>query len=172
MQSDAPVARSYALEAPEVGGAEALSPGLTAEELSVGFQDALRLGESPLGDEVFLSDYLGNVVLVSYWTSSCASCWEHIVDLQRSYDVYRQRGLVVVLVNRGDEAQLINEYLNAKNQVLTLEMVLDRDGQAAAAPAIVDLPAAVLYGGDGREIARYTNGVDMGVLQRRLDELL
>lgn len=57
------------------------------------------------GDELRLSDYRGQVVLINFWASWCPPCRDEAPDLQALYQEYRDRGFVVLGVNMLESAQ-------------------------------------------------------------------
>ncbi len=92
-------------------------PGVT-ENVAVGNrigQRAPAFALPSLDDAmVKLSDYLGRVVLLEFWTSSCPGCRASTPQLDAFRQTYEDRGLTVILVildrTPGDAIALLNEY--------------------------------------------------------------
>ena len=151
--------------------------------LAEGFERTIRLRETPLSfsaptlaGEVFdLADLRGHIVLMEYWSTSCASC---IAAMPRIHDVYldyRERGFEVVSVsfdadsNRRRVERIEHELgltwttLNAEAQ---WEEANERFGWGGV------LPAYMLLDREGRLVAN-TGEVDYGRnLRALLDEIL
>ena len=48
------------------------------------------------GKKVSLSDFRGKVVLLDFWATWCPPCREEIPELQKIFDEYRDKGVVVI----------------------------------------------------------------------------
>ena len=51
------------------------------------------------GDEIQLSDYRGQVVLINFWASWCPPCRDEAPDLNALYEDYRRAGFTIIGVN-------------------------------------------------------------------------
>ncbi len=51
------------------------------------------------GEEVLLSDFLGSVVILDFWRSTCPACRESIPYLETLHKQYHERGLVVITIS-------------------------------------------------------------------------
>ena len=162
-QTEEPGIQVYTLDAPEIGSVEALN---------VEAQGRVTLGQNRLDRSVYLSDYDNKVVLVNYWTSQCASCWQHMADLYRVYAEYKQSGFIVVNVNYGETKQTIVDYLATRDPNRVTIQLSDRSGQAAEAQGVVSVPAAVLYAPDRTVVGRYGNDLEVTRIRRDLQGLL
>ena len=62
---------------------------------------------TPAGEPVSLSDFLGRVALLEFWTSTCPACLAVLPYLEELRSLYEERGLVIVdiiIAVRYDEA--------------------------------------------------------------------
>jgi peroxiredoxin len=57
------------------------------------------------GEEVLLSDFLGSVVILDFWRSTCPACRESIPYLETLCKHYQERGLVVITISLDSTAQ-------------------------------------------------------------------
>jgi cytochrome c biogenesis protein CcmG, thiol:disulfide interchange protein DsbE len=153
------ITRPLALRAALVGLALA---GLIAATLSVGGApragqvgaDAPDLAFATLdGAPLRLSDLEGRTVLLNFWASWCVPCRAELPALAAVAERRAEAGLTVVAVNFGEEPATARAFLTRLDADLTA--VLDPEGVAAAAFAVVNLPTSVLVGPDGRVIARH-----------------
>jgi peroxiredoxin len=67
---------------------------------------------TPSGKKVSLSDYRGQVVLLNFWRTDCASCLVEMPDLQKAYSAQQvaQKKFVILGIEQGDDvsaAQLL-----------------------------------------------------------------
>ncbi len=82
--------------------------------------------EMPDGQATSLSKLRGNVVLINFWKSDCPPCKEEMPYLQQIYDEWRDKGLVVLAINVGDEsASTVKGFLQENNY--SLPVLLDED---------------------------------------------
>ena len=173
VQSSGAVARSYAVEEPDVGSAEALTAEPVIQGASLGTSADLLLGEIPNGGEIYLSQFRGNVVLVNYWSSSCIPCRDRLLDLSKIAVDYQSWGLVVANVNTDENPQASRAWLDANGlgEFSGLQLS-DVAGGSAAAAGIVASPATLVFDKDGNEIMRYAAGSTAERIRQDLDPLL
>lgn len=162
-QTESPVARIYAVDAPEIN---------SVEVLDVEAQGRVVLGQNKVGNSVYLSAYKDKVVLINYWTSRCTTCWQHIVDLYRIYGEYKQRGLIVVNVNYGETVQTASDYLVTRDPKRATIQLSDHSGQASEAQGVFSVPAAILYASNRTVVARYGNDFAVERILQDLKNLL
>ena len=56
-----------------------------------------------VGSNVRLSEYRGQAVIISFWSSRCSVCARQLALLDRLYATYRSSGLVVLAVSVDDD---------------------------------------------------------------------
>jgi len=103
------------------------------------------------GDNVRLSEYLGQPVIVVFWSSRCAVCAAQLTRLDRLYDTYRSSGLVVLAVSVDSDLARAQRY--ARAHAVHFPMLLDRAEAVGRAYAIERLPTTVLIDRSG--VIRY-----------------
>jgi peroxiredoxin len=172
VQSSDPVARTYAVDEAEIGGAEALSAGPVIEGLSLDPSGGTALGRSANGDIIYLSRFENNVLLANYWSSTCDPCWRRMLEVQQLYDDYQSYGLAVVNVNFGDTIESANTYIDAKGRKITMMRLTDPAGQASGGLGVAGLPTTILFDGNGREVMRYGETSHADKIRQDLDLLL
>lgn len=59
--------------------------------------------KSSTGQNLRLSEYRGDVVLVNFWTRSCSRCREQLDQLDRLYEEYSEQGFTVLSVAITDD---------------------------------------------------------------------
>ena len=172
VQSSDPVARTYAVDEAEIGGAEALSTGPVIEGLSLDPSGGTTLGRAANGDIIYLSRFENNVLLANYWSSACNPCWRRMLEVQQVYDDYQTYGLVIVNINYGDTAESANAYIDAKGRNFTMMQLTDPTGQAAGALGVSGVPTTILFDRNGREVMRYGEISNADKIRQDLDLLL
>jgi len=75
-----------------------------------------------------LVSYQGKPIILNFWATWCEPCLAEMPDLQRLYDEYANRGLVVLGINLGESEADVDEWREKLN--LTFPMIID-NGQIA-----------------------------------------
>jgi len=109
-----------------------------------------------VGSNVRLSEYRGQAVIISFWSSRCSVCAKQLTLLDRLYSTYRSSGLVVLAVSVDDEPLHAEEY--ARAHAASFALLLDTAKAVSRAYAIDSLPSTVLIDRGG--IVRYWHGDD------------
>jgi peroxiredoxin len=109
-----------------------------------------------VGDNVRLSEYRGQPVIVSFWSSRCSTCVKQLAMLDRLYGTYRSSGLVVLGVGVDDNQVKAQEYARARKT--SYPLLLDIEKSASRGFAIDRLPTTVLIDRGG--VVRYMHSDD------------
>ncbi len=132
-----------AQETPDTGGPKSTAPsGPQAPDFTL---------PSLEGGDVRLSDYLGkNVILLDFWSTTCAPCMvemPHLVDL---YKQHKDKGFIVLAISLdGPESRAqVSNVVHDKE--MTFPVLLDEETTVVARyNPKRELPFAVLIGKDG-----------------------
>lgn len=103
------------------------------------------------GDNVRLSESLGQPVILTFWGSHCAQCAAQLTRLDRLYDTYRSSGLVVLAVSVDDDMDRARRY--ARAHPAHYPVLLDEAKFVSRAYAIDRLPTTILIDRSG--VVRY-----------------
>jgi len=109
-----------------------------------------------VGSNVRLSEYRGQAVIISFWSSRCSVCARQLMLLDRLYSTYRSSGLIVVAVSVDDDPVHAEQY--ARAHAGGFPLLLDTAKTVSRAYAIDRLPSTVLIDRSG--IVRYWHGDD------------
>jgi peroxiredoxin len=109
-----------------------------------------------VGSNVRLSEYRGQAVVVSFWSSRCSVCARQLMLLDRLYSTYRSAGLIVVAISVDDDTAHAEQY--ARAHAAGIPLLLDTAKAVSRAYAIDRLPSTVLIDRSG--IVRYWHGDD------------
>ena len=116
-------------------------------------------------------DFQGKVAIIHFWSTGCSTtCRDEMAAMETLYATYRNRGLAVVVVNVGQKANEVKEFLKAVNQ--TYRVALDTDRKAALLYDSVDLPRTFIL--DKKGLIRYKliGGASEGTLKKMVLSLL
>lgn len=124
------------------------------------------------GKTVRLAELRGHPVLVSFWATSCESCWQELPDLVKLHRDYAARGFQLIAVAMEyDEPAKVAELARAKR--LPYTVVHDAQGRLAGAFDRVELiPASFLIAPDGRIVLRHAGPVHAEELRAPIERLL
>ena len=109
--------------------------------------------KDPTGRDVTLDAYRGKVVVINLWATWCPPCRAELPDLQRLYDAYRSRGLVVLGVNQGESASRATEF--ARSLGIGFPILLDPDQEYGRRFTALGLPTTVVIDRSGTIVRGY-----------------
>jgi peroxiredoxin len=90
------------------------------------------------GKPVSLSDFAGKPAMINFWASWCASCLKELPELERIHNLYKDRGLSVILVNLQETAEAAKKQI--EDHGYTMTSLLDEKGQTAEKYQVFGLP--------------------------------
>ena len=94
-----------------------------------------------------LSVINGKPSVVAFWATWCPHCREQLAVIHQKKETLKAQGIVVVLVNVGEGARVVQKFLDGKGY--DADVFLDGDSQAADVYQVVGIPTIVLVGKDG-----------------------
>jgi peroxiredoxin len=96
---------------------------------------------TPDGKSIRLSDYRGKVVFLNFWATWCPPCKEEMPSMERLYQRFKTRGLVVLAVSVDAEgAQVVVPFV--KEHKLTYAIGLDPKMTLALDYGVRGLPSS------------------------------
>jgi peroxiredoxin len=116
---------------------------------------------SAAGTNVRLSEYRGDVVLISFWGIRCGQCVPQLAALDRLQATYGSAGLVTLAVNVDDNQSAARDF--AASRHLGFSLLLDPEKAVARSYKVDALPLVVLVDRAGvvREVFRdYRTGAE------------
>lgn len=127
------------------------------------------------GDEVSLSDYQGQPVILNFWASWCPPCKSEMPSFDKLSNQYEESGEVVFLmVNLTDGSketiETAKQYLSDNG--LTLNVVFDTKGDAASKYGISSIPSTFLIDKDGNVRGSSVGAMTETELTREVTKLL
>jgi len=130
-----------------------------------------RLGRLNASGALGLADLRGKVVVLNFWASWCIPCKDEAPLLERVWQTYRDRGLVVVGVNIQDLEQEARRFIAQTNP--TYSNVRDVDGAVHRAYGLTGVPETFFITRDGRIIRKFPGAVvEWTVWRDAAEELL
>jgi thiol-disulfide isomerase/thioredoxin len=99
------------------------------------------------GKRQSLAAYRGHVVVMNLWATWCPPCRAEMPDLERLYETYRSRGLVVIGINQGESRQRAAAF--AQSLRIRYPIWLDDQQQYGRTYIAIGLPTTVIIDRSG-----------------------
>ena len=80
------------------------------------------------GNTITLSELRGQIVVINFWATWCLPCREETPALEKSYEQYKDSGVVILGVNLTDQDSIREVESFVQEFRLTYPILLDRDG--------------------------------------------
>lgn len=109
-------------------------------ELGAPGQGAPEISTLDLQDRAHrLADYSGKVLVLNFWSGGCGPCIAEMPQLESLYQQYRQDGLVILGINRGEEPDAVAG--TARRVGVTYPIAIDQLGISAKRYGVFAVPA-------------------------------
>lgn len=116
-------------------------------------QPAIDFALSDLdGNTVWLSDYRGKVVIISFWATWCPPCQAEIPELVELYPALQADGVVILAVNFQETADTVDAFAQEMN--MNFPVLLDTQGYLAYVNGVRALPTSLFV--DRQGVLRYS----------------
>ncbi|MBL8352549.1 MAG: TlpA family protein disulfide reductase [Burkholderiaceae bacterium] len=124
------------------------------------------------GQRLSSADLEGQVVLVNFWATSCATCIAEMPQIVSTHEKFRGRGFQTLAVAMSyDPPAYVADF--AESRKLPFGVVIDNTGQIARSFGDVRLtPTSMLIDRRGGIVERYVGAPDFAALHRRIEQLL
>lgn len=119
---------------------------------------------------VQLSDFLGKVVLVDFWSSWCPPCRQESPALEAAYEDFRDLGVEFVGIAIWDVESKTRKFRDAFE--LEYPIVSDSNGRVAVEWGVVGIPEKFFVDREGRVVKKYTGPMTRDKLGLELREVL
>jgi thiol-disulfide isomerase/thioredoxin len=83
------------------------------------------------GNKVTLSELRGKIVVINMWATWCPPCRAETPPLEKSYEQYKDAGVVILGVDLTDQDSLSDVQAFVREFSLTYPILLDRDGSVS-----------------------------------------
>ena len=115
------------------------------------------------GKNVSLKDFADKVMVVDFWATWCGPCREEIPHLNKLYENYRGKGLVVVGISMDAEGpEVVKQF--AKELRMEYPVVMGNENVQQDFGGIVGLPTTFIIDRKGNIVKKYT-GYQPAIMQ-------
>lgn len=138
--------------------------------LAVGFSAPDFHTTTYTGQEVSLSDYRGEAVLINFWATWCAPCRVEMADFRQVLAERGDEGFIILALSMGDTSGQVSAF--ADELGIPFPLLLDQDMSIAATYQVDGLPTSYLVDADGIIVARHQGPLTAAQLNAYLDRAL
>lgn len=122
------------------------------------------------GKRVTLSDFKGKNVYLNFFATWCPPCRAEMPDIEKVYQKYKAKNLVVLAVNLGEDSKTVKDFF-AKNN-LSFNALLDSDKSVAQKYAISAIPVSIFIDKQGNIAAKQVGEMTMSGMETYINMLL
>ena len=109
---------------------------------------------------VNIKQFLGKVVIVNFWATWCPPCTREMSSLDNLYKTYKDKGLVVLAVNVGEDEDAVLDFAYLMEPELSAIILHDKDSKAMQAWKAIGLPSTFVVNKKGKIIYQAVGGRD------------
>ncbi|MDE2481604.1 MAG: TlpA family protein disulfide reductase [bacterium] len=135
-----------------------------------GSQAPVYTMQTDAGASASLAAYRGKIVVMNLWASWCPPCRAEMPDLERLYEQYRGRGVVVVGVNQGEAPARAAAF--ASSLGITFPIWVDDQQRYGRVYAALGLPTTVLVGRDGVVVRGFDGALTLAQMRAAIAPLV
>ncbi len=125
-----------------------------------------------LGEALTLADLSGRPLVVNFWASWCAPCYDEAPVLQQYWEAYRDRGVVFVGIQTQDRGKLAEGRAFIDMFDLSFPNVVDDDSAVSVDWGLFGVPETFFVASDGRVVHKHIGPVTPETMDRQLAAIL
>lgn len=131
-----------------------LNQDTASQEIPIGIKKGQRAPDFILSGldeaDITLSDFRNNVVVLNFWASWCPPCRAEMPHMERLFEEYKDKGVVVLGVNLTSTEEGIETVRSfVRNEELSLPVALDRQAEVSGMYRIVSYPTTYIIDRQG-----------------------
>ncbi|MFY0543005.1 thiol-disulfide oxidoreductase ResA [Brevibacillus sp. H7] len=122
------------------------------------------------GSPVTLSDLKGKGVVLNFWGTWCEPCKAEMPALQKQYEAYKDKGLVVIGVNIGESPITVEPFV--KQLGVNFPILMDRQSQITKLYRIGPIPTTFFIDGDGEVKEIFIGQMNEAIIADKIANIL
>jgi peroxiredoxin len=122
------------------------------------------------GEQIALSNFRGQYVLVNFWATWCPPCRAELPDLVSYYESHADQGFMLIGVNEQEPPATVEAYLSQSQ--LEFPVVLDSDGRVMNRYGVTGMPSSFLVNPEGQIVRSWTGMINRAMLESTVTPLL
>lgn len=124
------------------------------------------------GNEISLSDFVGQPVIVNFWAEWCAPCRFEMPDLQAAFEEHQDDGLVILAVNQADPPDVLRQFFYDEMGLTFTPLLDDQLEVAVEYGAFRTLPTTVFVTPEGTVSRLHRGPLNKTLLDTFLEGIL
>lgn len=104
--------------------------------------------KSRSGENMKLSEFRGDVVMINFWASWCAPCRQEMPLLEDMYKKYNELGFVLLGVNVEENSAKANDFL--RDVPVSFPILFDDKNEISKLYKVVAMPSTIMVDRDGK----------------------
>jgi cytochrome c biogenesis protein CcmG/thiol:disulfide interchange protein DsbE len=122
------------------------------------------------GNEFSLSDTIGSIVVVDFWSSWCPPCLKEAPGLERVYRQYRENGVEFIGIAIWDQQRNVVKYVERFD--ITYPNIIDEGGLIAIDFGVRGIPEKFFIDRQGQIVRKIVGPLKEDYLREILDNML
>lgn len=123
------------------------------------------------GEEVALGDFRGKVVVINFWASWCyPACWDEAPRLERAWNEYRDRGVVILGINYQDRETDARDFIQRFRK--SFSNGPDTTGRIGMEYGVYGVPETFFVDRNGKMSHKHVGEIDWKTLAEEIAVLI
>ena len=122
------------------------------------------------GEQVSLSDFKGQPVLINFWATWCPPCRYEMPFIESAWQQYKDEGFVVLAVDVEEPISVVQRFVD--NFGLTFPILLDYKGEVSDLYRLRAFPTSYFVGRDGKIVIAHRGMMTEQVLQQYMQRVM
>ncbi len=145
---------------------------VSAADTSLGTSAGQSSYTSLDGDVIDLLDYRGQVLVVNSWASWCPFCVNELPHFEELAEMYKEKGVVVLAINRKEQPNIAKSYLNSVGGFDDVLFLLDPDDRFYASIGGITMPETIFYDASGNIVVHKRGFMDIAEMRFHIERAL
>lgn len=99
-----------------------------------------------------INEWRGKIVVLNFWATWCPPCRREMPSMQRMWQKVKGKGVQVLAINVGEDADTIFEFLGS--YPVSFPLLMDRDGSVVKQFPVTGLPTTYIVDPRGKVVYR------------------